>query len=493
MKAINELLKEYIDKSNYTIYSLSYISKVNRTTLQRAISGERPISPENLNKLLPYLNLTPTEKKELDKSFLVSQIGEITYQKHMYIKDLIENINISDTSLYSEAGIPFTPISAPVQDCHMIKGQFNIIKVICQIISYNIVQESNTYLYAVSHFHNRFFSDLYEQLQIPYYSTLQIRHIAPFVKTSRGNTEASLFNLRLLSTLFPFALSNPTNCSLYYYYEENNSANVAGAPFTYYIICNHNVFLVSSDCETALILPDSAVAHYLQHFQQLLQNSLPLLDAVDTPSLLSIFISSTVNATFSHSLETQPCITAFVDNNIIRNSINEDLPEEQQQFLTTMLLSQCENLKKLNSSISIFNQAGYEDFVRNGLIYQIPYDLYHPLNTKDRITILNRMIQSNQTGSLKLYMVKDEVFHPQMELFTFDNSSILFTYTHPDTGQTQTCIIKEPNIIDSFNEFLMNLSGHDLVYDLEETSAIFQNSIQELKQLLPPPPNRRSE
>lgn len=69
MKPLSELLKHYIEKSNYTIYSLSYASKVNRTTLQKALTGERPISAENLNKILPFLNLTFAEKKSLIKLF----------------------------------------------------------------------------------------------------------------------------------------------------------------------------------------------------------------------------------------------------------------------------------------------------------------------------------------------------------------------------------------------------------------------------------------
>ena len=90
MKPLHTLLKEYIAKSNYTIYQLAMDSGINRTTLQKALSGERPISQENLSKILPFLGLSVPEKRELDQAFLISQIGEITYQKHMHLKDLIE-------------------------------------------------------------------------------------------------------------------------------------------------------------------------------------------------------------------------------------------------------------------------------------------------------------------------------------------------------------------------------------------------------------------
>lgn len=486
MKTLNELLKEYVEKSNYTIYSLSYVSKVNRTTLQRALSGERPISQDNLNKLLPYLNLTLAEKKELDKAFLISQIGEVTFQKHMYIKDLLENINMVGDSLFTEAGMPFSAIDAPIQDVHVIKGLFNLIKITCQIVSYNVTHERRPFLYTVSHFQNRFFGDLYEQLQVPYYSTLDIRHIVPFVKTSRDNTEDSLFNLQVLSTLFPFALTNSSNCSLYYYYERSNSSRMEGIPFPYYMICNRNVILIASDCETALLLPEAAVSHYLHRFQLLLHSARPLLEAVDTSSILSMFISSARSAVSSYSLEKQPCLTAFVDSKIIQNSINEELPKEQQQFLTATLLNQCDSLKKLTDIFSVFSKDGLDDFVKFGSIDQIPNALYHPVSIPDRITMLTRMIQANQAGSFQFYMMKSEAFSPRMELFTYDNASIMFTCGSPESGETRACVLKEPNIIESFNDFLRNLTGHDLVYSREETSAFFEQSIQYLQQFLPP-------
>ena len=95
MKPLHTLLKEYIAKSNYTIYQLAMDSGINRTTLQKALSGERPISQENLSKILPFLGLSVPEKRELDQAFLISQIGEITYQKHMHLKDLIITTNMS--------------------------------------------------------------------------------------------------------------------------------------------------------------------------------------------------------------------------------------------------------------------------------------------------------------------------------------------------------------------------------------------------------------
>ena len=80
---LHVLLKELIDRSNYTVYQLAKVCDINRSTLQKAVSGQRPISRDNLDKLIPYLHLTVSEQKELQKSILISEIGEISYQKNI--------------------------------------------------------------------------------------------------------------------------------------------------------------------------------------------------------------------------------------------------------------------------------------------------------------------------------------------------------------------------------------------------------------------------
>ena len=208
-------------------------------------------------------------------------------------------------------------------------------------------------------------------------------------------------------------------------------------------------------------------------------------------SYLSTFITCATNAKQFHSIEEQPCITAFVDQNIIQDSINKQLPLDSQQYLTNMLLTQTANLKKMFNCITVFTKKGLDNFVQNGIIQQIPSQLYHPLSIKNRILILNRMLQANQSGSFCFHLIKEESFHPNIEIVTYDTDSMLLCYQNVETSMMQTCLIKEPNTILAFNDFIQNLSNHNLVCDVEETSDILLQQIQSLKQL-PPPPNIRS-
>ena len=481
MKSLHTLLKEYISKSNYTIYQLAIDSGINRTTLQKALSGERPISLENLQKILPFLALSVTEKRELDQAFLISQIGEVTYQKHMYLKDLLEGVNLPVSDLPSPGHATVLP-GLQLQHACPISGSYPIITMICNLLAAETSGGSDAYLYTVSDFHNPFFSNLYMQLRAANFNRLLIKHIVTFSKISGNHDEASLANLKTLSTLFPFAMSAPRDCSLYYCYEEIAAQKLAGIPYPYYLVLPRNVVLLSGNCQNALILPKECVPFYQQHFDGMLQASMPLLDDIDTASFLSACISLSSSARYIYTLETQPCIAAFLDEDMIARCINPDLDPMQIQLLSQTLLAHCKNLQCAPDFLSIFSRKGYDDFVENGVIYQVPSGLYHPFSVEDRIRLLERLIHANQSGQKRFILAKGEAFRPQMEFFIYD-SAILFTHT-PDDAPAQICIMKEPHIIQTFKDFLMHTSYYKLIYTIEETTDLFRKSISQLTEQL---------
>lgn len=478
MKSLHTLLKEYIAKSNYTIYQLAMDSGINRTTLQKALSGERPISLDNLQKILPFLALSVAEKRELDQAFLISQIGEITYQKHMYLKNLLEGVNLPVSDLPApKQGTTVLP-GLQLQQACPVSGGYPIITTICNLLAAETSEGAGAYLYTISDFHNQFFCNLYIQLQAANLNMLQVKHIVTFSKVSGNHDEASLSNLKTLSTLFPFAMSTPRDCSLYYCYEEIAAQKLSGIPYPYYLVLPQNVVLLSGNCQNALILPKECVPFYQQHFDGMLQASMPLLDDIDTASFLSACISLSSSARYIYTLETQPCIAAFLDEDMIARCINSELDPSQIRLLSQTLLEHCNNLQHTPDFLSIFSRKGYDDFVENGIIYQIPSGYYHPLSIEDRILLLERLIHANQAGKKRFILARGEAFRPQMEFYIYD-SAILFTHT-PDDSPAQICIMKEPHIIQAFKDFLMHTSYYKLIYTVEETTELFRKSIAHL-------------
>lgn len=326
MKPINELLRKYIEQSNYTIYSISHASKINRSTLQLALSGDRPISKENLKKLLPFLQLTPKEYKELIHSFLIAQLGNITYQKDMYLWELLKTpVN------HSFSIVPTEPVNT--YDSQLITGSHHIINWICGLISYEIECNEKPYIYSLSHFQNVFFKDLYEQLQNVSSQVIDIKHVVPFIKTVDSDSPASLFNLQILSSLLPFVFAGQVNCSFYYYYEKNNLAHIYGIPFPYYIVTNHNVILLSLDYQKALVLPEMCVNEYKIHMTNILTFAKPLLSSEEriSPVVYSEieFLLDEDAVTFLYQTDKTHCKTCTLKEHGVIESVRDffrDLP-----------------------------------------------------------------------------------------------------------------------------------------------------------------------
>lgn len=476
---LHVLLKELIDRSNYTVYQLAKVCDINRSTLQKAVCGQRPISRDNLDKLIPYLHLTVSEQKELQKSILISEIGEISYQKNMYIRNLLSNA----ASLSHSYPAQMHPAAIDPNSLHgnFITGSFQIINMICNLLTYEVNHRKEVYFYSISSFHNDFFPALYKQLRTDIYLSVEMKHIVPFSGISGNNDPASLYNLRTLSYLMPFVMSaGNDNLSFYYCYEEGIAEKISTVPFSHSIVMPEYVVLLSADCENAVILQSDAVSYFKEQFFTVLQASLPLLNTVDTASLLSVFIHLSSETSRSYMLELQPCLTAFVDEEIIQNVINKSLPAAQQQLLTATLLRQCSNLKRISDFISVFSKRGLDDFVEKGIVYQVPLELYQPPCLQDRIKMLQRLIDANETGAKKFYMIKDTHFHPVFEIFTY-NSSVLFSLTDSLASDASICILKENTIIDSFQAFLRHAVSHDLTYSIEETTSIFKEAVSRLK------------
>lgn len=133
MDTIQALIKHYIESNGYTVYSISQQSGLNRTTLQKILSGQRKITKEIYEKLLPFFALSPIDKEELEQAFLINQIGPERFQTHMEIKRILE---MSTSTLYQTDDSPYDLIVSNVDtwsNCMLIQGTYQIVNAIYSV------------------------------------------------------------------------------------------------------------------------------------------------------------------------------------------------------------------------------------------------------------------------------------------------------------------------------------------------------------------------
>lgn len=423
MLSLEKILKEHIKNSGYSVYSLSKLSNINQTTLQRALNGERPISRENLNKIIAHLDLTPSELEEIETAYLINKFGKFTYMKNMFIKALLETNPC--TFAIQDSSIRFCPLK--LTDTKIVNGRLKIQNTICRLLSSN---ENTPSLYAVSHYQDSFFKTLYEQLQQAGLKHLKIIHIIPFVKETKDRPETTLFNLKIMEQLVSTVLcSDHENMKFYYYYENEALPSLSGIPYPYYIVTDSNTILLSADYETAHILPKDNSDYFRQAFLQLLAQSTPFTNTTnDGATNLGDLYPGTLQ--YSGNRDEAPFVIAFSKNQ-------------------------------------------FEAFIQNEADDKT-------ITKKIKIQICQKMLDANLYSIHKYTILQDSKLFPQIGICIHDDNAITF-HAEDINGNYKACTFSEHNFVQSFHEYFLSLDSLQYAYPIEETNAILQTAISHLE------------
>ena len=94
MSHFSELLSQYIQESPYNIKHLASECHIDRTVIQKYISGQRfPNSYANINKITEKLTLTDQQTNLLKKAYDIEKFGLYEYQYLMRTKNIIEQMH----------------------------------------------------------------------------------------------------------------------------------------------------------------------------------------------------------------------------------------------------------------------------------------------------------------------------------------------------------------------------------------------------------------
>src|SRR5665648_1196106 len=111
MSRFSNKLKVLIEDSGTNVYQLAKKAQLDRTTIQRAIVGERLPSVIFVEKLCDYLRVSPMERKELLEFHAISKVGEDVYASRNYIKGMIERFE----TIHTKTDLSLIHISEPTR------------------------------------------------------------------------------------------------------------------------------------------------------------------------------------------------------------------------------------------------------------------------------------------------------------------------------------------------------------------------------------------
>ena len=462
-----ELLRNIIEKSNYTIYSISRQSGLNRTLLQKVLSGERSLNEKQLSQLLPFLHLTPLEAEQLEQVRLAEQIGSSTYCRCQYIKHLAENIGnpkleIPPINITSKASV--SSYNFPV----ILNHQYQILNLI-----YDLAKETD-YLYLYSSFDCSFVAEMLELFQKEEFSTLRVTHLIPFVKGRTADDSYMISNVQILFYILPFAFQNTMDYQANYYYEDFSTA-AANVLFPYYLVSDKFVLLFSKDYDNALLLGDKPHDYYQSSFERLNQSAFSLFQCVDSSISILERYSALKQTNYAYALDRQPCILHYIDESMPDALIFDSF--DNKSSVVDMLLNRYHQLQEITDTITAFTWQGLVTFCKEGIIYDYPPESSRPFTPEERLLILNRILDSNKLGKKHFLLVNEEKFRPCPE-FTFFSSGADALFTLFIDGVYKVCTLRETTITLAIQEFMENAISLQYIYDAETSNEYIKEAIR---------------
>lgn len=248
MSMFSQLLQKHFQEKSLKIYQIAQLSNIERTLLQKILTGSRkPSSEEQVDRLAQALMLTASETKELQNAYQILHMGEENWHRRSAVWNLMQSFHITDSTL----DIGFSPdVSVSFQDSTtVVHGAISVKRALYSIL----LQEScnpQGELFIVA---QPDFSFLINCLNLINFTSLPIEHFISFGSRSEDSTS----NLNLLERIIPTLLT----CKGYTpfgYYENTSSLFGPNSFLPNMVLTSHYSMQISSDCESAVIssLPD---------------------------------------------------------------------------------------------------------------------------------------------------------------------------------------------------------------------------------------------
>lgn len=484
MSVFAKRLKYYIENSGQTIYSVAVTSGVERTMIHRMMKGDR--IPTNKNVVLAVartLLLSPSDTDDLMTAYEISRRGESAYRQLQHVQQLlldcvkpslltINPINPihPPENLFLDLKTIISNQSAPPQ---IIREKPHVNQLVRTLLEMEL-QKNDGQVCLIAQ----------PDYQYLYESLASMTHFAPNAKIQniicfdRGNDDENCYNLRCLEKLLPTLLACPAfeaRC----YYDHVTSVFNEWTLMPCMLLTSDYVLCFSTDASQALLFDDTEMNNFMRtFFQKKLACTMPICHSLKTSFqqyMQSVLMAenSTPPGPQIFTILYQPCMTPFIDNDIILNHLNMEYfsPEMLQRMAVHFQV-----MKTKNTVInSCFTREGLELFLKTGRITEIPDQFYRPLDVASRKRILHNMIQAIEAGTLVPHIIDTAKFSLPKELSVEALSPTqIILYLYADGDMAFSLTLNEPSLLHAFYSFLEYIQNSRLVYSRKETLHILQ-------------------
>lgn len=336
------LLKQYINESQYNVVTLSKLTNISRSSIQKFMSGiQIPKNYETIEKLIQFLPLSIIQKDELKKAYMIEQVGYLNYQKMTVLKEFIQSFNTYPSSSFNYN------LSYKFNKINKFAHNPEELKLMLHFIIEDALNHSKQ-IEILMNADNPLFEIIYQYAKN--YPDLVIKQIVNFKNLGNDVTSS---NLEQLEKLLPLLLLKNKTSIKYIYGKENNPNYYSIFPYS--IASDNYIILINSDYTLGMLINENQ-KYLINEFNK--KNKLAkklIYKSKNKTNYINTFLNTLTNQKntnfqiFSHISLIYTYLKIFNQNqSSYKNKLNEFL---QNNHLTLYLTSDQNTDKKCFTNI----------------------------------------------------------------------------------------------------------------------------------------------
>lgn len=479
MSDFSSKCREYLKDTGETVYQLSASTGLDRTSLQRMITGKRLPGPDFVRQFCDSIRINPSQRRQLMELYKIEKIGKDIYYNRKYIQELLRVISSqkvsSPASFQKLLSLPFYGEDFSLDVEQQVLELFEDVlrsgsgKKICTNIPANC----------------RLLIQITSRLYPAYGSLPPVVHLLPLHQNPAVSPDCNMNLETFLCTLLP-VLSGFINYEPYYYYTSAGRELSSYELFPFFFISQKKLLLLSYDMSTFVSTENPEVIHsYMNEFYRILENSQPFFQKSDSPAqILEIFnhIMRT-HITTNFAMESHPCLSLFSYGPEFIQALftcrDVDLSSPVYTQLSALLKQPQFVFTDNDTACNYFTLSGLRKFAETGLL-DGPYS-YHqtPLPQEHRKKAIQHLLDTDLCDE-KCRILKPSVLtETDIHLEVMSDHSVFLCFLSEQ--DTFTCIyLRETSIGQALNDYLASLSEEDAVYSKKEARQILLGLLKQL-------------
>jgi len=484
MSFFGETLKSHIENNDVNIYKLARKSGIERTAIHKIMSAGRMPDVEYVQKLINAMQASPYERDELWAAYNISKDGELLYNQRLKVKSLIDRMNAAFEipDFVSAPPLDVLPQSkAAVQVTH---GGLAVNNMLDDVLTREVYADNPQVYFFMPYDYEFFFDNLF--IKYHWNNEFKIKCLFEFSKSGNIHLKQRNENLDVIGMLLPFIMRSHGNFDAYYFYSSSPLRDRSVLPMPYYLLTSQCAVTMNAEMQTAILYYDSAVTEcYKQIFNNAKTKANPLVSNITSMLETVNYYGSKTGVTCNgiSGFGSHPCITHFLDKDMINAHLSAELPNRDMLVdMTTAVYQHMHETSNNGISTSYFTIEGLNIFVERGLIETLSDRIFLPFTIDERKNILKRMIIAVETDSPIYRLINTSKMKTPKCFYVdvFSGSHMNIVVGERTGGEVNTVNISEESIVESFHDFLINAMGTDVVYSKEDTLHTLHNSLNKL-------------